>query len=396
MARIRSDCARPVEPRDTVSKLDTRTESVWIVSDVHLDADPDNAARARSDAFARFLLRILHVHGSQPDTGDRLVILGDLMNLPSTNLGDACKTVERIARVHEKVFAALTGLVSGGLELVVVPGNHDIELILPEVFSTFHRHIVPTPEQLGRVRLVPWIYYIPDLLYAEHGNQHHDINWFSTLLTPTYADDDKRLQRTTVRWLEGVRRPDEAHRSRLRPRIMHLAGLANSLRSHPGWAMPREDYVSSFVVPYGASIGIGGVAARSLDAATIRGPVSVFRRLTRRTARRLGERLWGMGTPDTSGSRERYMRRAVPEIVTITRAHGAGVPFYVFGHTHVARHSAVDDDATYLNAGTWSGQLPDDRASDPELWLTFLRITGSSAELMRWDDTLQDWRTLGT
>ena len=378
-----------------MNELNTAPPStVWIVSDLHLDVSPDDTARDRSDAFARFILKVLAEQYSPESDSDQLVILGDFMDLPNTTLSAAREVVDEIARAHESVFAALTRLVSAGMDLVVVPGNHDVELTMEKVFSTLRRHIVPTSEAHGRVRLVPWIYYVPDRIYAEHGNQYHDINWFSTLLRPTYRHDGERLQRTSARWLGHLPALGETRRGGLRLVLTSLAGLAKSLQRSPAWAMSREEYLASVAVPYGVSIGIGADAARALDAVTSRGPMTVVRRVARKMIRQLWSRLRRWDGFSASEWRDRYLRDAVPEIVAVTRSHSIGVPFYVFGHTHVAACSTVDGEALYLNAGTWSGQLPADRVPAPECWLTFLRITYASADLMRWDDTLQDWNAV--
>jgi hypothetical protein len=95
--------------------------------------------------------------------------------------------------------------------------------------------------------------------------------------------------------------------------------------------MPREAYISSFVLPYGTSMGIGSATASALDAVGVRGPVSVAQRLVRKSTRRLRDRLLGHRRMSSSGSRDQYMRRAVREIVEITRSHNLGVPLYGSG-----------------------------------------------------------------
>jgi UDP-2,3-diacylglucosamine pyrophosphatase LpxH len=56
-------------------------------------------------------------------------------------LGTTCKEsawkVTRIARGHQRLFAALGRFVSQGNHIVVITGNHDIELYWPEVRRQF-------------------------------------------------------------------------------------------------------------------------------------------------------------------------------------------------------------------------------------------------------------------
>jgi UDP-2,3-diacylglucosamine pyrophosphatase LpxH len=377
-----------------VNEETTPPPTVWIVSDLHLDANPDTAAMARSDAFARFLSQLAAYQLDHEATPNQLVILGDFMDLPNTTIDEARTAIEGIAIAHGKVLTALNVVLSTGLDLIVVPGNHDIELTIEDVFSVLSRCLNVNTDGNGSVKLSPWIYYIPGLMYAEHGNQHHDINWFSNVLTPTYMDDHERIQRTAARWWSHLRSPDDNDPSGPRSQLTGLAALTNSLRRRPSWAMPYDRYIATVAVPYGASIEIGAEAVRALDATTRRGSLSIFLRLARKPVQRFWARFRHSGDPSASVGRERYLRDAVPDVVAITRSHGIGVPFYVFGHTHVASSSPVDGEAVYLNAGTWSGQLPTDRASQPELWFTFLKITDTSADLMRWDDSLQDWFVL--
>ena len=377
-----------------MNEATTPPPTVWIVSDLHLDANPDTAAMARSDAFARFLSQLAAYQLNHEAIPNQLVILGDFMDLPNTTIDEARTAIEEIATAHEKIWIALKIVVSTGLDLVVVPGNHDIELTIVDVFSVFSRYVDVGPDESGSVKLSPWIYYIPGLMYAEHGNQHHDINWFSNVLTPTYMDDHERIHRTAALWWSRLRSPGVNDQSGPRSQLTRLAALTNSLRRRPSWAMPHDRYIATVAVPYGDSIEIGAEAVRALDATTRRGSLSIFLRLALKPVQRFWARFGHGDDPSASVGRERYLRDAVPDVVAITRSHGIGVPFYVFGHTHVASRSSVDGEAVYLNAGTWSGQLPPDRASQPELWLTFLKITDTSADLMRWDDSLQDWFVL--
>jgi hypothetical protein len=158
--------------------------------------------------------------------------------------------------------------------------------------------------------------------------------------------------------------------------------------------MPYDSYIATVAVPYGASLNIRSEAIRALDAITRRGPRSIFWRLAGRSVRQVWTGFGHSDDPSASVARDQYLQKAIPDVVSITRGHDIGVPFYVFGHTHVASCRPVDGDALYLNAGTWSGQLPPDRASQPELWFTFLKITATSADLMRWDDSVRDWSIL--
>jgi len=81
---------------------------------------------------------------------------------------------------------------AGGV-LHILPGNHDVELMRPAVRAELLRTL--DPRGAGEIRWYPWFMLIPDLLYAEHGNQYHDINSFPALV---------EMERTAI---SGATRP---------------------------------------------------------------------------------------------------------------------------------------------------------------------------------------------
>jgi hypothetical protein len=92
--------------------------------------------------------------------------------------------------------------------------------------------------------------------------------------------------------------------------------------------------------------------------------------------------------------RAAYLYRAWPAIDGALRAAGQAVPYYVFGHTHLAEERPLGGgDARYLNTGTWSAAVPrGDPASPAPCRFTFVEITdgpggsGPAARLLRWND----------
>jgi hypothetical protein len=66
-----------------------------------------------------------------------------------------------------------------------MPGNHDIELLYRPAQERFKALVAAhsgRPEASVGIRFFPWIYYVPEVFYAEHGHQYHDINWFPKML----------------------------------------------------------------------------------------------------------------------------------------------------------------------------------------------------------------------
>src|SRR5437660_10473631 len=57
------------------------------------------------------------------------------------------------------------------------------------------------------MRFYPWICYVPGVLYAEHGHQYHDINWFATLLQPYRPQDPAQIELPPASYFDGYPGP---------------------------------------------------------------------------------------------------------------------------------------------------------------------------------------------
>lgn len=178
---------------------------VVVVSDLHLSAgyDARTGAFDRNEdffydgAFARFLAS-LRERAQREDRRWRLLILGDLFDFLQVDLpgqadpldtGDSITLAKlrAIARGHPRFFAALGAWVAAGFGLDVLPGNHDVEMVRPSSQRQFVELVAQAgggPAAAERTRFHPWIFYLPGLLYAEHGHQYDDVNSFRTQLWP--------------------------------------------------------------------------------------------------------------------------------------------------------------------------------------------------------------------
>lgn len=110
----------------------------------------------------------------------------------------------RVLGYHRPVFAALAQFVAAGHKIVVIRGNHDVELYWPEVRSA----IVDSLAKLGdlkneeveaRVRFEPWFFYVPGRLYVEHGHQYDPHCSYLDLLDPI-EDEGRSLALPYVSW----------------------------------------------------------------------------------------------------------------------------------------------------------------------------------------------------
>jgi UDP-2,3-diacylglucosamine pyrophosphatase LpxH len=112
----------------------------------------------------------------------------------STSPDHTAWKLERIITGHKVFFRALADFLARGHELVILPGNHDIEWIIPQVQETFIRIVGsltpggPTQSIPETIEFKPWFYYEPDLIYVEHGNQYDHLDSFDYLLCPFLPD----------------------------------------------------------------------------------------------------------------------------------------------------------------------------------------------------------------
>jgi hypothetical protein len=191
--------------KDLVFPTNPNHEYLFL-NDLHLAAG-FNAAEGRSSQGESFFYdsifaRFLAFHISQVRSNGHslhLVLLGDIFDFlriesPSppqyrysldNSPAIAAQKLRRIAAGHPEFFQALGRLLDAGGFLELLPGNHDLELIRQPVQSIFKELLVKNcqnPFQEQQIRFHPWVLYVPGVLYAEHGQQHHFINTFPHLL----------------------------------------------------------------------------------------------------------------------------------------------------------------------------------------------------------------------
>ena len=107
-----------------------------------------------------------------------------------------------IAARHPMVFAALMRFISAGHELVVVRGNHDIELHWRVAQRALIEAIVghaPAHEHealASRIQICPWFFAVDGLLYVEHGHEFDAMCSYGEPLLPTCVRDPRRIRST--------------------------------------------------------------------------------------------------------------------------------------------------------------------------------------------------------
>ena len=397
----------------------SESADVVIVSDLHLSAgyDPRTGTFDRNEdffydgAFARFLTH-LRERAEREHRHWRLVILGDLFDFLQVELPgqrDALDSGEsitlaklrRVARGHPRFFAALGEWVAAGFDLDVMPGNHDIEMIRPSCQQQLVQLVADAGGGAGaaeRIRFHAWIYYLPGLLYAEHGHQYDDVNSFRTQLWP-FVDEaseqiDAPLGSYFVAYLFNRIESIDPFADNVKPATAYLTW---ALQQHPVRAIAtlgyhltlllrvlrashaqgrgsvereRRAYRERFFPACAAQVGLPADLLAQIDrGASIPAMTNRRRQLSAMLLRplirvlpvlgalvalqqavdRLGRRLrtpalivaavlglvWRERQLFVGAGREiGELHRAARRIDRLLRREGLGVPFYVFGHTH--------------------------------------------------------------
>ncbi len=128
--------------------------------------------------------------------------------------------LDRIAEGHPVFFNALAWFVDQGNSLVLMKGNHDVELHWPRVQTRVRDLLADGHAQLRLTAqwwtaqplhlamdgpafweaiqtgysFCPWIYFEPGLLYLEHGNQYEVLDAFPDFLDPILSEAAHLIQ----------------------------------------------------------------------------------------------------------------------------------------------------------------------------------------------------------
>jgi UDP-2,3-diacylglucosamine pyrophosphatase LpxH len=165
--------------------------AIFVISDLHLGGEPQRDKRGfrictHEAELAAFLESLTNVEGSAVE----LVINGDMVDFLAERTADlphrwsafhfpeqnAIDLLDRIVTRCADVFNALRNFLRKGHRLVILPGNHDIELNLPAVRRRLREHVggdgATDYEFVGHGEA----YRVGDVL-IEHGNRVDDMNF---------------------------------------------------------------------------------------------------------------------------------------------------------------------------------------------------------------------------
>jgi UDP-2,3-diacylglucosamine pyrophosphatase LpxH len=102
---------------------------------------------------------------------------------------------DKIIDGHPAFFGALAVFLAGGHQVKIIKGNHDVQLfwesVRERVVSRLEA-ILPDSSRGGvrkNLQFLPWFFYVPGLLFVEHGNQYEDATSFRNFLNPLLPVD---------------------------------------------------------------------------------------------------------------------------------------------------------------------------------------------------------------
>ena len=310
------------------------------------------------------------------------------------------------------------------------------------------------------IRFHPWFLYLPGMAYLEHGHQYDSLNSFATVMRPFLPQQPDRIELPLgsffVLYLFNYIEAIDPFADNIKPATRYFSW---AMRNHPILALTTVGYYLSFFVrslgktskltqaeqaerreqyrhmvvesyateqglPPATVVKLDKLAAvssvashwhqiRALLFPAIFPSVSVLAALI--TAYRILKRLKSLErsllTLVLSGAgmfwREQRLRSSATQgggylLIAANRIHDvlsqvdAGVPAYVFGHTHRAeQYPLIDADNAprYFNTGTWTPLVPQtfDLLGNRERF-TFVQITRDPANgdviprLLIWND----------
>jgi len=137
-----------------------------------------------------------------------------------TSWPEATWKADRIAEGHPVFFSALAWFLARGNSVVMMKGNHDVELhwlavqerlreLVADALANASLPVPPWPmdesepdktvamlarEVQDRMDFCPWIYFEPGLLYIEHGNQYFLTDALKDFLNPILPQKDRLLR----------------------------------------------------------------------------------------------------------------------------------------------------------------------------------------------------------
>jgi UDP-2,3-diacylglucosamine pyrophosphatase LpxH len=374
----------------------------------------------------------------------------------STEAPKARWKLDRILRsCHPQLLLALARFIAEGNHLIVLRGNHDVEMFWPEVQEHFRRLIAEHhPADISylamkeavaqRVEFGDWFWYVPRLLYVEHGCQYDPFCCFENFMNPVVPSRPTRIQNSiselSVRYFTNQMKTINAMAAEnidsiaeylgwvlhgnlsILPRVLGLyAGMVRRIMAKSGLPDADAERVvraehdrrvaeldERFGLPPGTAAKVHAMRAtqvmRSRLAAArflaldlfaaagllIAGIVYILIAYPTRVgllalvgaAAVVGAILYVGALRFRRVLEYQQLRRVAERLADLFR-----VDHVVFGHSHEAEVVPLPGDRTYVNVGTW---VPEGGAA----YFVYFAVTGAGAEpkgrLWRWNKRTQE------
>ena len=206
---------------------DPRSANILVVSDLHVGEEllpGASAERRRATELGEAAFReFLRYHAVRRRDGRpwRLVVNGDFFDFMSVvivgtkelpartaderrhGLGRGARAgvarMRALGEAHRGLLGDLARFAAAGHHVDIVAGNHDIELMLPEVAAELERQLAAAAAEAGaargleRIRVVPWFVYVPGVAWIEHGHVYDEGCSFEFNLAPVDPKDGRLL-----------------------------------------------------------------------------------------------------------------------------------------------------------------------------------------------------------
>lgn len=242
-------------------------KTAFMISDVHV-GDPDTPALEDFDRdadFERFLKEII------PDRANgnaSLIIAGDFIDFPQilpelgknspgrhygTTEEESVSRIKKAIKGHPTVFAALRHFLDHGNQVLMLPGNHDIDLHFPGVMEEL-RSAIGAASDSPKFSFVSEGCIREKRIYIEHGNQYAYDNRFEHWGNPILnaPDGKQRLERAWgTLFLDEVFNGIEGVYPFANRTFPHAALGASILASDTLTALPKVALLIAFFVTKG-------------------------------------------------------------------------------------------------------------------------------------------------
>ncbi len=187
-------------------------KNLLIVSDIHFcKVRPGGVVGGQ-----RRLAEFIDHHATHTENGEpwRLIVNGDLCDLDyqTDTVADrgpeaaSLRMFSEVADEYPEVFKALARFLEHGHEVVLIPGNHDIDFMWDSVREALRSRLGTfgaRPESLARLSFCDWFYYEKGRIYLEHGHQYETDTALVGPLDPFDHDGTRLRLSLSTHWVSG-------------------------------------------------------------------------------------------------------------------------------------------------------------------------------------------------